>query len=80
MHIDCFIVYTDSDTYVGRMHPCKALTEYRQKVNPTARLIVCAMQSNGFSIADPNDAGMLDIVGFDASVPEIISQFAKGEL
>lgn len=80
INIDCFIVYTDNDTYIGKMHPCKALVKYRKEVNPGARLIVCAMTSNGFSIADPSDEGMLDIVGFDGSVPDIISRFAKAEI
>ena len=40
-----------------------------------AKLIVMGMVSNGFSIADPTDAGMLDVVGFDASVPQVIAQF-----
>jgi len=33
------------------------------------------MTSSGFSIADPNDAGMLDVVGFDAAAPQVISDF-----
>ena len=33
------------------------------------------MTSNGFSIADPDDAGMLDVVGFDAATPHVISDF-----
>jgi 60 kDa SS-A/Ro ribonucleoprotein len=40
-----------------------------------AKLIVVAMTSNGFTIADPNDAGMLDVVGFDAGVPGVIREF-----
>jgi 60 kDa SS-A/Ro ribonucleoprotein len=40
-----------------------------------AKLVVVAMTSNGFSIADPNDGGMLDVVGFDAATPEVISSF-----
>ena len=36
------------------------------------------MTSTGFSIADPNDAGMLDIVGFDSAGPALISGFIGG--
>lgn len=32
--------------------------------------------SNCFSIADPNDAGMLDVVGFDTAIPEVIRAFS----
>jgi 60 kDa SS-A/Ro ribonucleoprotein len=42
-----------------------------------AKLIVVGMASNGFSIADPNDAGMLDVVGFDTATPQVISGFAE---
>ncbi len=38
------------------------------------------MVSNGFSIADPNDRGMLDVVGFDTATPQLISDFARGAL
>jgi hypothetical protein len=45
-----------------------------------ARLVVGGMVSNGFSIADPNDPGMLDVVGFDTATPQLISDFARGAL
>jgi 60 kDa SS-A/Ro ribonucleoprotein len=33
-----------------------------------------------FSIADPSDPGMLDVVGFDTATPQLISDFACGVL
>ena len=42
-----------------------------------AKLVVVGMVSNGFSIADPSDGGMMDVVGFDASAPALIADFAK---
>jgi hypothetical protein len=33
------------------------------------------MTSNGFTLADPNDRGMLDVVGFDTSVPAVVADF-----
>jgi len=38
------------------------------------------MVSNQFSLADPNDAGMLDVVGFDANTPTIIADFIAGRI
>jgi 60 kDa SS-A/Ro ribonucleoprotein len=35
------------------------------------------MTSTGFTIADPEDAGTLDVVGFDSAAPQVISDFAK---
>ncbi len=77
---DTFVVYTDSETWHGEVHPAQALHEYRQQTGIAARLVVVGMVSNGFTIADPNDAGMLDVVGFDSSAPEVMRQFAANRL
>src|SRR5262249_51173309 len=69
VEVDTFVVYTDSETWAGSIHPAQALREYRQRTGLPAKLIVVGMVSNGFSIADPNDAGMLDVVGFDTATP-----------
>ena len=55
--IDVFVVYTDSETWAGRLHPSQALRRYREKMGIPAKLVVVGMASNGFSIADPEDAG-----------------------
>lgn len=34
-----------------------------------AKLIVVSMTATEFTLADPNDAGMLDMVGFDTAAP-----------
>jgi 60 kDa SS-A/Ro ribonucleoprotein len=62
------------------MHPVQALRLYREKTGIPARLVVVGMTSNGFSIADPSDSGMLDVVGFDTNTPQVISDFVRGEL
>lgn len=73
---DVFVVYTDNETWAGNIHPFQALAEYRQKTGIAAKLMVVGMTSNGFSIADPRDAGMLDVVGMDTSVPTALREFA----
>jgi 60 kDa SS-A/Ro ribonucleoprotein len=75
---DAFVVYTDSETWFGKIHPVQALAEYRRKTGIAARLVVVGMVSNGFSIADPNDGGMLDVVGFDSATPQVIADFVAG--
>ena len=77
---DVFVVYTDCETWFGQIHPHKALQKYRAKTGIPARLIVVGMSANRFTIADPNDAGMLDIAGFDSAAPEVMRQFAVGDL
>lgn len=80
LKVDAFIVYTDSETWAGKIHPVQALREYRQKTGIPAKLIVVGMTSNGFTIADPQDAGMLDVVGFSTNTPSAISDFIAGRL
>jgi 60 kDa SS-A/Ro ribonucleoprotein len=78
--IDTFIIYTDNETYYGSIHPSEALKEYRKKVNPEAKMIVVGMTATNFSIADSNDSGMLDVVGFDTAAPQVMQGFIKGNL
>mmetsp|Transcript_6584 Transcript_6584/g.11634 ORF Transcript_6584/g.11634 Transcript_6584/m.11634 type:complete len:578 (-) Transcript_6584:872-2605(-) len=78
---DVFIVYTDSETYYGNIHPSQALVNYRKTSGiPHARLIVCGMASNNFTIADPNDPMMLDVVGFDTNAPQAMQEFILGHI
>jgi 60 kDa SS-A/Ro ribonucleoprotein len=78
--VDTFVIYTDSETWAGDIHPSQALEQYREKMGIPARLVVVGMLANNFTIADPNDAGMLDVVGFDAAAPDVISGFSRGEI
>jgi len=75
--IDTFVIYTDSETWAGDIHPPQALRDYRVASGIDARLVVVGMVSNGFSIADPTDPGMLDVVGFDTATPQLIADFAR---
>ena len=75
--VDVFVILTDSETWAGKVHPTEALRKYRQEMGIPAKLVVVAMVSNGFTIADPQDAGMLDVVGFDSAAPALIADFAK---
>lgn len=78
LDVDVFVVITDNETYAGHIHPSQALQEYRKKTGIPAKLAVWGMATNEFSIADPSDAGMLDIVGFDTAAPEVLADFARG--
>jgi 60 kDa SS-A/Ro ribonucleoprotein len=76
--VDVFVIYTDNETWAGNVHPKVALELYRQKMGIGAKLVVCGMVANDFSIADPTDAGQLDVVGFDTATPAILADFARG--
>jgi 60 kDa SS-A/Ro ribonucleoprotein len=72
---DVIIVFTDNETNCNTLKPSTALNIYREKVSPSAKLIVIATSANNFSIADPTDKGMLDIAGFNADTPNVINEF-----
>lgn len=75
---DAFVIYTDNETWAGRTHPTKALKNYRKKFGRETKLVVVGMISSGFTVADPNDGGMLDVVGFDSAAPKLIADFIRG--
>jgi 60 kDa SS-A/Ro ribonucleoprotein len=75
--VDVFVVYTDSETWFGNVHPAVALRRYRQRMGIAAKLVVVGMVANRFSIADPDDGGMLDVVGFDTAAPRVMQDFAS---
>lgn len=75
--VDVFAIYTDNETWFGNVHPYAALQQYREAMGLPAKLAVIGLTSTGFSIADPNDAGSLDLVGFDAAAPAVLSDFAR---
>jgi 60 kDa SS-A/Ro ribonucleoprotein len=75
--VDVFHVYTDSETWAGHVHPFQALKQYRQKSGRNAKLCVVGMTATEFTIADSSDAGMLDVVGFDTTAPNVMAEFAR---
>jgi 60 kDa SS-A/Ro ribonucleoprotein len=72
---DGFMVLTDNETWYGQIHPMQALRAYRERIQPRAKLCVVGMTATDFSIADPSDAGCLDVAGFDTATPNVISEF-----
>jgi 60 kDa SS-A/Ro ribonucleoprotein len=76
---DAFAVYTDNETWAGQVQPVQALREHRRVMGNASKLIVVGMESSGFSIADPTDAGMMDVVGFDSAAPSLMADFIRGD-
>lgn len=76
--VDCFVIYTDNESWAGDMHVDQALREYRQRMGIGAKLVSVALSGDRFTVANPDDAGQLDVVGFDAATPNVISDFVGG--
>jgi 60 kDa SS-A/Ro ribonucleoprotein len=77
LNVSAFVTYTDSETWAGNVHPAQALRQYRSQFVGDAKAVVVGMTSNGFTLADPNDRGMLDVVGFDTTAPAVIADFVR---
>jgi 60 kDa SS-A/Ro ribonucleoprotein len=71
---DAFCVYTDNETNRGP-HPYQVLQEYRDKTGIPAKFATFGLANSNFTVADPNDPGMLDFVGFDAAAPTLLADF-----
>lgn len=80
LRVDAFVIYTDNETWAGAVHPSAALRQYREATGIAAKLVVVGLTATGFTIADPADAAMLDVVGFDAAAPALIGDFVAGRL
>lgn len=75
--VDGFVVITDNETWAGDVHPSQALRAYRKALGVQAKEVVMGMTATECTIADPNDPGTLDVVGFDAATPQVISEFLR---
>jgi len=47
------------------------------KNDPAIFALALVVTHGGFTLTDPNDRGMLDVVGFDTSVPAVIANFVR---
>lgn len=80
LEIDTFVVLTDNETWAGKVHPSKALKDYRKASGIDAKLVVVGMTATDFTIADPSDPGMFDVVGLDANLPKLVTEFSAGRI
>lgn len=78
LEVDVFVIITDNETWEGNEHPMAALRRYRQKMGIPAKLAVIGLTSTDTTIGDEEDAGVLDMVGFDSNGPAVLADFARG--
>jgi len=74
---DAFVVITDCDVNSG-IKPSEAMKQYRAGMKmPNTKLAVVATQGADYTIADPKDPLMMDMVGFDSHGPKILQDFIR---
>tara|TARA_Y100000768_G_scaffold379105_1_gene354378 strand:- start:18191 stop:20017 length:1827 start_codon:yes stop_codon:yes gene_type:complete len=73
---EVFIILTDNETNCNQIPPSEAISNYRKISGiDNAKLIVVAMTSNNFTIADPNDENSLDVTGFNNETMHTIVEY-----
>lgn len=77
---DAIVIYTDNETYAGRIAPTQALSEYQNQIGHEVKSIVVGTTATNFTIAAPTEPNQLDVVGFDSATPNIISDFISGKI
>lgn len=74
---ELIVEITDNETWGGRSHVVEALGRLRKKAKHPIAFVVAAVTSTEMTVADPNDPHSLNVVGFDATVPEVIAAHVK---
>lgn len=74
---DAIVILTDNETWAGRGHGVELLAKYRKEINPNVKVVEVAMVSNPYSQLPADDKNLLRVVGFDASVVDVINSYLK---
>lgn len=80
IEVDAFVSYTDNEHNSGPMTPDEAMASYRAASGINAKMVCVGMTATDYTIANPNDPLCLNVVGFDAAAPRIISDFIAGRI
>lgn len=76
-HYDAIIILTDTETWAGPRHGLDVLNSYRKNVNKNVKVIEVALEGRGESTMPSDDPNVLRVVGFDASVIQIINKYLE---
>lgn len=71
---DLIMILSDMQTWADPTHPYEALRQYRAAINP-AKFVSACVDANSYRVAAPEDMDVLDVVGFDASLPRLVQTF-----
>jgi 60 kDa SS-A/Ro ribonucleoprotein len=76
---DQIVILTDGETWAGDTHVTEAQRTYINEVNRDCRFVFVAFTPSGTTLADRDDPGTMEVVGFDATAPRLIEDFVKRE-
>jgi len=75
LQFDVFMEFTDGMSWAGPIHLSQALDMYRNKMGIDAKVVLYTLASSDSTLVDPCSSDMLDVVGFDTSVPAVVRDF-----
>lgn len=79
IEVDTFQIWSDYEANSG-IHAYQALENYRQRMSIGARMQTIMTTPTRFALADPDDAGSLDVSGFDSDVPVLLADHSAGRV
>jgi 60 kDa SS-A/Ro ribonucleoprotein len=74
---DAIIILTDNETWAGSAHGLELLNKYRKSINQNVKVIEVAMVANPHTTLPVDDKNVLRVVGFDASVVDVIQSYLE---
>lgn len=74
---DAILILTDNETWAGPRHGFEVLESYRKNVNQNVKVIEIALTATGHSTMPNDDKNLLRVVGFDASVINVINKYLE---
>lgn len=80
LHVDAFVLLTDNETWAGQHgHPQQYFDQYRNVYNEDAKAIVISVTATPGTVVNPSDPAVLQVIGFDSSVMQVMNAFIGGE-
>lgn len=73
LQADGITLLSDMESWAGQVHTSQSWRAYRQSVNPAARALFATLVPTGHTVADPKDESVLNTVGVDSSLPQILA-------
>lgn len=74
---DAIVILTDNETWAGKTHGLELLNKYRKEINKYVKVVEVAMVANPTTNLPVDEKNVLRVVGFDASVTEVINTFLE---
>lgn len=80
LKLDGILIITDAESWQGSEHVFQSADQYRIIGDASAKFVYVQMTAQHTQLNRPNDTQSLEVVGFDASIPTLTSEFLAGNV